>query len=226
MEIVPTSTGWPRLMAILDFFDDGREFFFFGAIDHVRIILADHFAIGRHHIDVQVINFGELARFRVGGPRHAGQFLVHAEIVLEGDGGQRLIFVRDLDAFFRLHRLVQPVAPPAPGHEAAREFIDDKDLTVFDDIVDVTFVERVRLQGFHDVVHEIHVGRIVQIVHAEELFDARIPVFCQRGRFGLFLDRVILLRFELGDDGVDPVIEVGRLVRRARNDQWRPRFID
>ena len=187
-------------MAFLDLFDDRGEFFFLRAIDHVRVVLPDHFAIGRHHVDVEVVDLGKFRRFGVGRAGHAAEFLVHPEIVLKGDRGQRLIFVGDLDAFFGFDGLMQAVAPAAPRHQATGEFIDDDDFAVLHDIVHVPFVERIGLQRLDDVVDEIHVGRIVQVVHAEELFDAHVAVLGQRGGLGLFLDGVVLLGFELRDD--------------------------
>ena len=61
---------------------------------------------------------------------YAQELGVKAEVVLEGDGGQRLVFGLDGHTFLGFHGLVQAVAPAAAGHEAAREFIDDDDFRV------------------------------------------------------------------------------------------------
>jgi hypothetical protein len=53
-------------------------------------------------------------------PGHARQLLVLAEVVLEGDGGERLVLALDLHLLLGLDGLVQPVAPAAAGHQAAR----------------------------------------------------------------------------------------------------------
>ena len=50
---------------------------------------------------------------------------VHAEVVLERDGRERLVLVLDLHAFLGLDRLVQTVGPAAAGHQAAGELVDD-----------------------------------------------------------------------------------------------------
>ena len=68
--------------------------------------------------DVELVDLLELGRFRFGRTGHAGQLLVHAEVVLEGDGGERLILALDLDAFLGFDGLVQTVASsggPASG---------------------------------------------------------------------------------------------------------------
>jgi hypothetical protein len=131
----------PTFVAVLNFLDDRREFFFFRPEDDVGVILADHRPVGRHDVDVQIVDLGELSRFRVGRAGHAGQLLVHTEVVLEGDGGQGLVLVGDLDAFFGFHGLVQPVAPPAARHQPAGKLIDDDDFAVLDHIVDIALVE-------------------------------------------------------------------------------------
>jgi len=88
-------------------------------------------SVGGDDDHVQVVDLGELLRLGVGGAGHARELGVHAEVVLDGDGGQRLVLLLDLDLFLRLHRLVQPVAPPPPRHQAAGELVHDDDLASF-----------------------------------------------------------------------------------------------
>ena len=104
--------------------------------------------IGRlvgNHRDFQLVDLLELRRFGFRRTGHAGQLLVHAEVVLEGDGGERLILALDLDAFLGFDRLVQTVAPAAARHQAAGELVDDDDLAVLDHVFVVALVEHVRL---------------------------------------------------------------------------------
>ena len=77
----------------------------------------------------------ELFRFGFRRSGHARQLLVHAEVVLEGDRGERLVFLLDPQAFLGFNRLVQTVAPAASRHEASGEFIDDDDLAVLDHVL-------------------------------------------------------------------------------------------
>ncbi len=76
-------------------------------------------------------------RFRIGGTGHAGKLFVHAEIILEGDGGQCLILAFDLHPFFCFDRLMQPVAPAPSRHQSAGELVDDDHLAVFDHVIDI-----------------------------------------------------------------------------------------
>ena len=79
------------------------------------------------HGDVEVVDLLEFGGFRFGRTGHAGQLLVHAEVVLEGDGGEGLILALDLDVFLGFDGLVQAVGPAAAGHQAAGELVDDHD---------------------------------------------------------------------------------------------------
>jgi hypothetical protein len=79
------------------------------------MVRADHGLVGGDHHDIQVVDLLELRRLRVGGAGHARQLAVHAEIVLEGDRGQGLVLVFDLDPLLGLQRLVQPLAVRRPG---------------------------------------------------------------------------------------------------------------
>ena len=123
------------LLEFLDFFGGVAELLVFGAVDDVLILLADHRPVGGNHGDVELVDLLELGGFGFGGTGHAGQLLVHAEVVLEGDGGEGLILALDLDAFLGFHGLVQTIAPAAAGHQAAGEFVDDDDFAVFHHVI-------------------------------------------------------------------------------------------
>ena len=83
----------------------------------------------------------EFSGFRFGRTRHTRQLLVHAEIILNGDGRVRFIFFFEGDAFFGFHRLVESITPAATGHNASSILIDDHDLVFLNDVMTVFFVE-------------------------------------------------------------------------------------
>ena len=74
------------------------------------MVVADHRLVRRDHDDVEVVDAPELLGFGLGGSGHPGQLVVHAEVVLEGDRGQRHVLAPDADAFLGLDRLVQTLA--------------------------------------------------------------------------------------------------------------------
>ena len=159
IEIVPTRTGWPvcvlpdavveRIVFLQDAVDDGFEFFFFGAVNDVGMLFADERAIRGNRDDIEVVNLAEFGGFRFRRSGHAGKLFVHAEIILEGDRGEGLIFALDLDAFFGFDGLVQAIRPAAARHLAPGEFVNDDDFAVFHHVFDVVFIQA-RARGAPD----------------------------------------------------------------------------
>ena len=101
------------LVAVLDFLHHGVVLFRLGPVNDVGMVHADHLLVGGDDHDFQLVDLLELLGLGVGGAGHAGQLLVHAEVVLEGDGGQGLVFVLDLD------RLPWPPGPGAGRRSSA-----------------------------------------------------------------------------------------------------------
>ena len=61
--------------------------------------------------------------------------LVEPEVVLQRDGGQRLVLGLDLDALLGLDRLVHALVVAAADEHAAGELVDDEHFTIADDVV-------------------------------------------------------------------------------------------
>ena len=97
------------------------------------------------------------------------ELAVLAEVVLEGDGRERLVLALDLDLLLGLDRLVQAVAPAPAGHQAAGELVDDDDPAVLDHVVDVELEQRVRAQRLVDVVEQRHVDGVVEAARLEPM---------------------------------------------------------
>ena len=236
------------LLLLDDVVDDGDVLLPLGAVDEVGLLDADQLAVGRHREDVELVDLGELGGFGLGRPGHAGQLLVLAEVVLEGDRGQGLVLALDLDLFLGLHRLVQPVAPAPAGHEAPGELVDDHHLAVLDHVVDVALEEAVGAQRLVDVVQERHVGRVVQSAGLqamlEQLLADRHAAFGQRdGLVLLVLEeiagvlellptfrRYVALgdgaRLQARDDPVHLVVQLRRLLGGPRDDERGPGLVD
>ena len=143
---------------------------------------------------------------------------------------------------------MQPVAPPASRHQAARELVDDDDFAVLDHVVHVQAEERVGAQGLVDVVEQGHVHGIVEAarLHAvgQQLLGLGHAALGQRHGLVFLVDEVVAGRLEpfpilgLGvpprhgagrqprDHAVDLVVEIGGLVGGPRDDERRPGFVD
>src|SRR5216683_2102177 len=223
--IVADAVG-QRIVFLQDAVDHGFKLFLLGAVDDVRIFSANQRAIGGNHHDIEVVNLAKLGGFRFRGASHAGELLIHAEIVLEGDGREGLVFALDLYAFLGFDCLMQAVGPAAAGHLAPGEFIDDDDFAVFVDVVDVNFVERVRAQGLIDVVHGVDVGGVGHIGEAEQALAFVETFFGEGGLAVLFVDGVIDVFDQFGNDFVDLEIFVGGLFGGTGDDERGACFID
>ena len=226
------------LPAVLDLLDHGVPLLWRGAVHEIRAVFADHGLVGRHDDDVEVVDLAELAGLGVGRSGHAGQLLVQTEVVLERDRCQRLVFALDPHAFLGFDRLVQAVGPAPAGHLAAGELVDDHDLAVLDQVLDVAPVEVVRAQPLVDRVQHVHVLHLEQVADAQELLDLRRAFVREcRGTRLLVADEIsgrvlpvalanFLAALESGDDPVDQRVLLGRLLRRAGDDQRRSRLVD
>ena len=137
--------GLARGVQFPDGLNDGLHLFTPRPVDEVRHVLADHGAVRRNGGHFQTVDLGEFHGFGVGRAGHARQLVIHAEIVLERDAGEGLVLGGDGDVFLGFESLMQAVAEPASGHEAARELVDDDDLIVLHDVVDVAAEYGVRL---------------------------------------------------------------------------------
>ena len=200
--------------------------------------MRQHLAVGGDDDDVELVDLVELGGFGLGGAGHAAEFFVHAEVVLEGDGGEGLVFLADGDAFFGFDGLMEAIGPAAAGHEAAGELVDDDDFAVFDDVLDVALVEGVGLDGGFDVVLEVPVFGVGDVADAEQAFDLLPALVGDGDGAGLFVDDVVagpglglegldeFAEFELGDDDVDAGVLVGGLVGGAGDDERGAGFVD
>ena len=177
-----------------------------------------------HHLEL--VDLVELFRLGQRGAGHAGELVVDAEEVLEGDRRQRHRLLLDADAFLCLDRLVQAVRPAAAGHRAARELVDDDDLAVADDVVLVPMPERVRAQRLVDLVR---LGDMLHVVHVREpgpLLDLLDALLGERRGLRLLVDGVVVLGDEPRDETRVRVELVGRIARLTADDERRARFVD
>ena len=124
----------PRIGA-LDLGQDRGVFLVLGAIDLVVLVETRDRHVGRDFHDLELVDVEQFVGFGQRRAGHAGELLVHPEIVLEGDRGQRLVFRLDLDVLLGFQRLVQAFGIAAALHHAAGELVDDDDFVVADDVV-------------------------------------------------------------------------------------------
>ena len=97
----------------------------------------------------------------------------------------------DRHAFFGLDRLVQTVAPLSSFHQTTGELVDDDDLAIFDDVVDVSFVQEVCLERIVDQMRPFHVASRVEALHTGKLLGLTNSFVGQRHVVLFFIDREV-----------------------------------
>ena len=220
----------PRIGA-LDFRQDRGVFLVLGAIDLVVLVEPRHRHVGRDFHDLELVDVEQFVGFGRRRAGHAGELLVHPEIILERDRGQRLVFRLHRLVLLGFQRLVQAFGVAPPRHHAAGELVDDDDLAVADDVVLVAREQRMRAQRLVDVVDDRDVLDVVERIAlelagiAQQRLDLLHAGFGQRHRALLLVDVVVGL-VELREEGVDGVVEFRAVVERAGDDQGRARLVD
>jgi len=216
----------PRLVQFGDGLRYGVVLLALGPVDGVGEVLALHGLVGGNGDHLERVYLMELHRLGVGGTRHAREFGVHAEVVLEGDARQRLVLGFDLHRFLGFKGLMEAVAETASGHEAAGELVDDDHLSFLDDVVHVAAEEVVRLERLHQVVLGGDVAGVVEVVDAHKLFAEGHAFVGEHGRSRLLVHCEVGVARELADDFVHMAVQPGGFFRRTGDDERGSRFVD
>ena len=72
------------------------------AVHEVVMVFTDHRLVGRNDLHGQVVDLAELGILGDGGTGHAGKLIVEAEVILQGDRGERLVLLAHEHALFGL----------------------------------------------------------------------------------------------------------------------------
>ncbi|MBA7658628.1 hypothetical protein ES703_66587 [subsurface metagenome] len=150
-------------MQLLDIAHHRLEFRLFVFINIVGEVLANHGAVGGDNDHLQLVYLVKLLGLGEGGAGHARQLFVHAEVVLDGDGGVGAAFLLHLNAFFGFYRLVQAVGVAPTVHQSSGELIDDDDLAVLDHVLVVFTIYLFGVESVSDVAVQVGVSRVVEV---------------------------------------------------------------
>ena len=222
----------PYRIGFFDLFDHRLIFFQRGTIDLVIFVNACNRHVGRHNHNTQTVDLGKFFGFGFGRTGHPGELVVQSEIVLESDGRERDVLRLDLAAFLRFDRLVQTVGQTATGHHAPGEFVDQHHFAIAHDVIFVAHEQLMRPQTLVYVVHDrgafrvIHREPFFQQAAAQQLFLEEVVPFVGKGHIAGFFVQLIVAFVKQRDHIIDDFIHLGAVLRRARDNQWRPCFID
>ena len=217
---------------------DSLVLFLLRPVNHIRILKPQQGLVRRNYYDLQLVNLLELRSLGFCRARHAAQFLVKPEVVLEGDRGQRLIFLADRHALLRLDRLVQSVAPAPPRHQSSGKGVHNDHLTVLHHVLHIAPIEGVRLDRSLHVMLQFPVLSVGDVANSQELLDRHPAIIGYTNRPLLFVNDVVAGKilvltlfnlfafYQVGNNLPRPRIFVRCLVRWPGDNQRRPGFVD
>ncbi len=213
-------------VALGDVVGHGVELAVHRAVHQVVLVLADDRAVRRDGHDRQLVDLAELGILGHGGTGHARELVVEAEVVLQRDGGKRLVLLAHDDALLGLERLMQALGVAATLHDAAGKLVDDLHLAVHHHVVHVAVEQELRLQGLLQVVRQL-AGRVgVDVLDAEHGLDLLQAAFRGvNGALGLVHVEVDAL-LKTGHHAGELLVGIGRLGARARDDERGARLVD
>ena len=230
------------LVALLDLAHHRPQLARLGLVHHVVVVNALHGLVGGDLHDVQLVDGAELFLLGHSGTGHAGELVIEAEVVLEGDGSQGLGLVGHLHVLLGLDGLVQALVIPAAEHQAAGELVHDDDLSVLDHVVDVPLHHAVSLDGLVNVVRQGGILGVGQILNVEGLLGLLDAPGGEGSGAGLLVHDIVridvdvlfllvvhlgnTLAGELGDELIHHSIELGGLLALAGDDQGGTGLID
>ena len=147
-----------HLLYLLDY---GIVFFFFSLVYAVVHVYTRDRTVSRDGDYVELVDIPELASLCLGRTGHAGKFVVHAEVVLQRDGGESLCGSLHLHAFLGLDGLMQTVAVAAAFHNTSGLLVDDFHLVVVDDVFYILVEQGICLEQLVDGMYAFSLYCIV-----------------------------------------------------------------
>ncbi len=168
----------------------------------------------------------QLGGFGLRGTGHPGELAVEPEVVLQRDGGQRLVLLLDLHAFLGLDRLVHSLVVAPAGQHPASELVDDQHFTVTHDVVPVALVELLGLERIAEVTDQRCVGSLVEVVDAQLVLDELDARLGDRDGALALLDLVVVVALHPGSEPGELRIPALVVICRPGDDQRGARLID
>ena len=186
------------VIAFANIFNRCLVFFSSGFVHTVELVFALIGAVVRHHHRFKPINFLEFIGLGISSASHACQLAIKAEIILEGDGCQRLVLRLDAHIFLGLDRLVQTITPTAPRHQAPGKLVNDDDFTFLHHVVLIAVIQVIGPQRCVEMVHQRDIGRIVkcgtlwnQLDIDKYAFRTLVALFGQKDLMTFFIKRKV-----------------------------------
>ena len=196
-----TDQNWLAFFVLLfDISNDCLKLCGFGLKNQVCLVDTHHLTISWDGNNLEPICIHQFGCFGLRSTCHAGKFVVHAEIVLQGDCRERLIFFLDLDALFGLNGLVNSLTPTTAFKNSTCEFVDDFYFTILDDVVLIALIQHRSLECYLQLVHQVLLHFVIQIGNAKLLLHFFNSSFGWNHDALVFFDFIINVSLERPDN--------------------------
>ena len=86
---------------------------------------------------------------------------------------------------------MQAVGPAPARHQPSCELINNDYLAVLENIINVPLEKGMRLKPLKHMMHQLYVGRVIQIACTEQFFSLYIAFICQDYGLCLFINCVV-----------------------------------
>ena len=204
----------------------GVKFTGLGAVNNVGQVVAHHRLVGGDNHHIHAVNGAELFLLSLGGTGHAGQLIIHTEVILQGNAGQRLALITHNNIFLGLDSLVQTVAVTAALHQTAGKFINNDDLVILYHIIAVFFEQMLSLQSLLYAVVKLGVDVIVKVLHIQLMLHLGQTGRREHNGTGLFIHRQVLIHTQTGYDFGHLIITGGGFICLAADDEGSTGFVN
>ena len=209
------------LVALGNIAHDGGKLLLLGTEDQIVLVFANHRLVGRNREHAQLIGAHELRGLGFCGTGHARQLVVHAEVVLQGDGGEGLVLSLDFHVFLGFDCLVQTFVVTTTRQDTAGVFVDDEHFTASHHVVAVAQEQFLGLDGVVQVADQCGVVRLVQVVDAEIILDL-VDAWIENADDLLFLvDLIVLVTGELEHQTCELTVPTGHVAFGRTGDDQR-----
>ena len=202
-----------------------------------------HGLVGGDDLNGQLVNLAELGVLGECRTGHAGELVIQAEVVLQGDGGKGLVLLAHEHALFGLDGLMQALGVAAAFHDAAGELIDDLDLAVGDHVLLVAVEHVLGLQRLLQVVDQLARKVGIDVIDTQAALDLlKAALGGGDGVLGLVHDEVarglhvlgsgehvvrdVLAALKAAHGAREVLVGAGGLGAGARDDERRSGLID
>ena len=191
-------------MTFHDFLADGIPLVGLAHVNFIVFVLSSHSLVGGNNYYFKAVNLIEFNGFCFCSTSHSRKLVVHAEEVLEGDGGQGSISLGDFNVFLGFDGLMKTISVTAPFQDTTSKFIYNLNLTIPHHVVHVGLVQGVGTNCLGKIVDVFKVAFVKEassneVSLLEDFFNFEHTLVGKGYTAGLFIQLVVTLNiFSLG----------------------------